>query len=135
MPLYEHVFIARQDISNTQAEGLIDHFGHILKENNGNLVDFEYWGLRGMAYKMNKNRKGHYCYLRTDAPATAILEMERLMRIHDDIIRVLTIRVEEHEDGPSVMVHGKSGRSAAKSRKSNEGEASSSENTQAKEAS
>jgi small subunit ribosomal protein S6 len=117
MPLYEHVFIARPDISSTQAEGLIDHFGHVLKENDGNLIDFEYWGLRGMAYKMNKNRKGHYCFMRTNAPSSAVQEMERLMRIHDDIVRVLTIRVEEHEEGPSVMIHGKSGRSASKSRK------------------
>ena len=71
MPLYEHVFIARQDLSNTQAEGLIEHFGTVLSDNDGKLVDHEYWGVKTMAYKINKNRKGHYAFLKTDAPAEA----------------------------------------------------------------
>ena len=100
MPLYEHVFIARQDLSNTQAEGLIEHFGTVLSDNGGKLVDHEYWGVKTMAYKINKNRKGHYAFLRTDAPAPAVQEMERLMRLHDDVMRVLTIKVDEHEEGP-----------------------------------
>ncbi len=104
MPLYEHVMIARQDLSNTQAESLIEHFGTILADNGGKLVDSEYWGLKTMAYKINKNRKGHYAFMRTDAPATAIQEMERLMRLHDDVMRVLTIKVDKHEEGPSVMM-------------------------------
>eukprot|EP00581_Thalassiosira_minuscula_P036366 CAMPEP_0184475834 /NCGR_PEP_ID=MMETSP0740-20130409/146774_1 /TAXON_ID=385413 /ORGANISM="Thalassiosira miniscula, Strain CCMP1093" /LENGTH=219 /DNA_ID=CAMNT_0026853375 /DNA_START=133 /DNA_END=789 /DNA_ORIENTATION=- len=91
MPLYEHVMIARQDLSNTQAEGLIEHFGTVLADNDGKLVDSEYWGVKTMAYKINKNRKGHYAFLRSDAPATAVQEMERLMRLHDDVMRVLTI--------------------------------------------
>ena len=104
MPLYEHVFISRQDLSNTQAEGLIEHFGTVLADNGGTVVDHEYWGVKMMAYKINKNRKGHYALLRTDAPATAVQEMERLMRLHDDVMRVLTIKVDEHVAGPSVQM-------------------------------
>lgn len=104
MPLYEHVFISRQDLSNTQAEGLIEHFGAVLSDNGGNVVDSEYWGVKTMAYKINKNRKGHYAFLRSDAPASAVHEMERLMRLHDDVMRVLTIKVEEHVEGPSVQM-------------------------------
>ena len=104
MPLYEHVMIARQDLSNTQAEGLIEHFGTVVSDNGGQLVSNEYWGVKTMAYKINKNRKGHYAFLRSDAPATAVQEMERLMRLHDDVMRVLTIKVDEHKEGPSVQM-------------------------------
>ncbi|QEE35902.1 30S ribosomal protein S6 [Octadecabacter sp. SW4] len=104
MPLYEHVMIARQDLSNTQAESLIEHFGTVLADNGGKLLENEYWGVKTMAYKINKNRKGHYAFLRTDAPAPAIQEMERLMRLHDDVMRVLTIKVDAHEEGPSVQM-------------------------------
>ncbi len=104
MPLYEHVMIARQDLSNAQAESLIEHFATILADNGGKLVDSEYWGLKTMAYKINKNRKGHYAFMRTDAPAPAVQEMERLMRLHDDVMRVLTVKVKAHEEGPSVMM-------------------------------
>lgn len=104
MPLYEHVMIARQDLSNSQAEGLIEHFGAVLSDNGGKLVDQEYWGVKTMAYKINKNRKGHYAFLRTDAPSSAVQEMERLMRLHDDVMRVLTIKVDEHAEGPSVQM-------------------------------
>ncbi len=104
MPLYEHVFISRQDLSNTQAEGLIEHFGSVLADNHGKLVDSEYWGVKTMAYKINKNRKGHYAFLRTEAPAPAVQEMERLMRLHDDVMRVITIKVDKHEEGPSIQM-------------------------------
>ncbi len=104
MPLYEHVFIARQDLSNAQAEGLIEHFGTVLADNGGKLVESEYWGVKTMAYKINKNRKGHYAFLKTDAPAPAVQEMERLMRLHDDVMRVLTVKVDDHEEGPSVQM-------------------------------
>ena len=70
VPLYEHVMIARQDLSNAQAEGLIEHFGAVLADNGGRVLDSEYWGVKTMAYKINKNRKGHYAFLRTDAPAS-----------------------------------------------------------------
>ncbi len=104
MPLYEHVFIARQDLSNTQAEALIEHFGTVLSDNGGKLVEQEYWGVKTMAFKINKNRKGHYAYLRTDAPAGAVQEMERLMRLHEDVMRVLTIKVDAHDEGPSIQM-------------------------------
>ena len=104
MPLYEHVMIARQDLSNTQAEGLIEHFSTVLADNGGKVVEHEYWGVRTLAYKINKNRKGHYAFLRTDAPSGAVLEMERLARLHDDVMRVMTIRVDEHQEGPSVQM-------------------------------
>jgi small subunit ribosomal protein S6 len=110
MSLYEHVFIARQDLSNTQAEGLIEHFGQVLADNGGSVVGSEYWGLKTMAYKINKNRKGHYAYVRSDAPAPAVQEMERLMRLHDDVMRVLTVKVDAHEEGPSVVVQSKNQR-------------------------
>jgi len=110
MALYEHTFIARQDISNAQAEALIEHFGQILSDNGGTVVGTEYWGLRTLAYKVNKNRKGHYGYLRTDAPAAAVQEMERLMKLHDDVMRVLSVRVDKHEEGPSAVIQAKSSR-------------------------
>ena len=104
MPLYEHVMIARQDLSNAQAESLVEHFGSVLSDNGGKVVDSEYWGVKTMAYKINKNRKGHYAFLKTEAPAPAVQEMERLMRLHEDVMRVLTIKVEEHEEGPSIQM-------------------------------
>ncbi|QFT96319.1 30S ribosomal protein S6 [Roseovarius sp. THAF8] len=104
MPLYEHVFISRQDLSNTQAEGLVEHFSTVITDNGGTIVESEYWGVKTMAYKINKNRKGHYAFLRTDAPSEAVQEMERLMRLHEDVMRVLTVRVDEHEEGPSVQM-------------------------------
>ncbi|MBC7676287.1 MAG: 30S ribosomal protein S6 [Rhodoferax sp.] len=104
MPLYEHVFIARQDLSNTQAEGLIEHFSTVLADNGGKVVEHEYWGVKTMAYKINKNRKGHFAFLKTDAPSAAVQEMERLMRLHDDVMRILTIKVDAHVEGPSVQM-------------------------------
>ena len=90
MALYEHVFISRQDLSNAQAEGLIEHFSAVLSDNDGKVIDQEYWGLKTMAYKINKNRKGHYAFLKSDAPSSAVQEMERLMRLHEDVMRVMT---------------------------------------------
>jgi small subunit ribosomal protein S6 len=110
MALYEHTFIARQELSNAQAESLIEHFGAVLTDNGGKVVENEYWGLKTMAYKINKNRKGHYAFFRTDAPAPAVAEMERLMRLHEDVMRVLTIKVDEHEEGPSVVIQAKNSR-------------------------
>ena len=104
MPFYEHVMIARQDLSNQQAEGLMEHFTAVLSDNGGSVVDSEYWGVKTLAYKINKNRKGHFGFLRTDAPAPAVQEMERLMRLHDDVMRVLTIKVDKHEEGPSIQM-------------------------------
>jgi small subunit ribosomal protein S6 len=104
MPLYEHVLIARQDLSNAQAEALIEHFGTVLTDNGGSVAGSEYWGVKTMSYRINKNRKGHYAFIRSDAPAAAVLEMERLARLHEDVMRVLTVKVEKHEDGPSVQM-------------------------------
>jgi small subunit ribosomal protein S6 len=117
MPLYEHVFISRQDLSNAQAEGLIEHFSTVLTDNGGTVVGSEYWGVKTMAYKVNKNRKGHYAMLRTDAPASAVQEMERLMRLHDDVMRILTIKVDAHEDGPSVQMQKKDDRGERRERR------------------
>jgi small subunit ribosomal protein S6 len=109
--------IARQDLSNSQAEGLIEHFGAVLSDNGGKLVDQEYWGVKTMAYKINKNRKGHYAFLRSDAPSSAVQEMERLMRLHDDVMRVLTIKVEEHAEGPSVQMQKRDDREGRRERR------------------
>lgn len=116
MALYEHVFIARQDLSNTQAESLVEHFGAVLADNGGKVVDSEYWGLKTMAYKINKNRKGHYAFVKSDAPSAAVQEMERLMRLHDDVMRVMTIKVDAHEEGPSAVVQAKTARDERGSR-------------------
>ena len=107
MPLYEHVMIARQDLSNAQAEGLVEHFGTVLSDNGGNVVESEYWGVKTMAYKINKNRKGHYAFVKSDSPSPAVQEMERLMRLHDDVMRVMTIKVDAHEEGPSAVIQAK----------------------------
>ena len=117
MPLYEHVMIARQDLSNAQPESLVEQFGTVLSDNGGNLVDHEYWGVKTMAYKINKNRKGHYAFLRTDAPAPAVQEMERLMRLHDDVMRVLTIKVDEHKELPSVQMQKRDERGERRERR------------------
>ncbi len=118
MPLYEHVFISRQDLSNAQAESLVEHFGTVLADKGGNVVESEYWGVKTMAYKINKNRKGHYAFLKTDAPASAVQEMERLMRLHDDVMRVLTIKVDEHPEGPSVQMQKRDERDNRRERRS-----------------
>ena len=117
MPLYEHVFIARQDLSNAQAEGLVEHFSTVLSDNGGSVVNSEYWGVKTMAYKINKNRKGHYAFLRTDAPAPAVQEMERLMRLHDDVMRVMTIKTDAHEEGPSVQMQKRDERDTRRERR------------------
>ena len=104
MPLYEHVFISRQDLSSAQAESLVEHFTAIIADNGGKIVESEYWGVKTMAYKINKNRKGHYALMKSDAPAAAVQEMERLMRLHDDVMRILTIKVDAHVEGPSVQM-------------------------------
>ncbi len=117
MPLYEHVMIARQDLSNAQAEGLVEHFGAVLSDNGGKVVESEYWGVKTMAYKINKNRKGHYAFLRSDAPASAVQEMERLMRLHEDVMRVLTIKVDAHAELPSVQMQKRDERDTRRERR------------------
>lgn len=107
MPLYEHVFIARQDISSTQVEGLVETFSGLIQKDGGKIVDTEYWGLKNLAYKIKKNRKGHYVMLNIDSPAAAIVELERNERINEDVLRYLSLRVDELEESPSVMTRGR----------------------------
>ncbi len=108
MALYEHVFIARQDLSSIQTEDLIKQYSDVLKDNGGKIIGHEYWGLRTLAYKINKSRKGHYSLIKSDSPPVAAQEMERLMKLNEDVMRVLTIKVQKHEDGPSIMMRTKS---------------------------
>ncbi|MBK8175011.1 MAG: 30S ribosomal protein S6 [Rhodospirillales bacterium] len=110
MPYYECVFIARQDISAPQVEALTDNFAKIVEEGSGTVAKREYWGLRGLSFRIRKNRKGHYMLLNLDAPPAAVLEMERQMRLNEDIIRHLTIRVEELQEGPSAIMLSRSTR-------------------------
>ena len=107
MPYYENVFIARQDVSAVQVDGLIENFEKIITDAGGSIAKRENWGLRTMAYKIKKNRKGHYALLNIDAPAPALHEMERQMRINEDILRYMTIRVDEHEVAPSAIMRSK----------------------------
>lgn len=104
MPMYEHVFLARQDLSQSQVDSLAQEATKIVEANEGKVVLTETWGLRTLAYKVQKNRKAHYVMLRLDAPTGVIAELERQTRINEDVIRFLTIRVDEHEEGPSVMM-------------------------------
>ncbi|MEM6649600.1 MAG: 30S ribosomal protein S6 [Pseudomonadota bacterium] len=104
MPLYEHVFIARQDISPAQVEALTEELQTIIRENGGAIAKSEYWGLRSLQYKISKNRKGHYSLMNIDAPSDAITELERQMRIKEDILRFMTLRVEEHHEDPSPIM-------------------------------
>jgi len=110
MAFYECVFIARQDISATQAEALAEQFSGLIEQNGGQVSKKEMWGLRTLAYRIKKNRKGHYILLNIDAPAPAVQEMERLMRLNEDVLRYLTVRVEELEVGPSAVVQSRHSR-------------------------
>jgi small subunit ribosomal protein S6 len=104
MPFYENVFIARQDIATTQADALVDSFTAIVEGLGGKVTKKENWGLRSLTYRIAKNRKGHYLLLNIDAPPAAINEMERNMRLNEDVLRYLTVRVDELEEGPSAML-------------------------------
>jgi small subunit ribosomal protein S6 len=95
MALYEHVVIARQDISPQQAEALNDTLKALIEQHSGSVAKIEYWGLRNLTYRINKNRKGHYSLLAIDAPSAAVKEMERQLSINEDVLRYLTVRVEE----------------------------------------
>ena len=104
MPYYESVFIARQDISATQVEALTDDFAKVIEDNGGSVAKRESWGLKTLAYRIKKNRKGHYVLFNIDGPSDAILEMERQMRLHEDILRYLTIKIDAIEEGQSIMM-------------------------------
>ncbi|MGU3574837.1 30S ribosomal protein S6 [Brucellaceae bacterium C25G] len=104
MALYEHVLLARQDISQQQVDALVEQFKGVLEANGGKVGRIENWGLRPLTYRVKKNRKAYYTLLNIDAPAAAVAEMERQMRINEDVLRFLTVRVEEHEEGQSAML-------------------------------
>jgi small subunit ribosomal protein S6 len=104
MPLYEHVFLARQDASTQQVEELTTLMTGIVEQLGGKVVKMENWGVRSLTYRMNKNRKAHFVLLNIDGPSTAVAEIERQERISEDVIRYLTVRVDEHEEGPSAMM-------------------------------
>src|SRR6201987_5966971 len=104
MPLYEHVFLARQDASTQQVEELTAQMTGIVEQAGGKITKTENWGVRSLTYRMNKNRKAHFVLLNIDAPSAAVSEIERQERISEHVIRYLTVRVEEHEEGPSAMM-------------------------------
>ena len=104
MPLYEHVFLARQDASTQQVEELTTQMTGIVEQAGGKVTKTENWGVRSLTYRMNKNRKAHFVLLNIEAPSAAISEIERQERISEDVIRYLSVRVEEHEEGPSAMM-------------------------------
>ncbi len=110
MPLYESTFITRQDLSRQDVSKIADALGAIIEQGGGKIVKNEYWGLKTLAYKINKHRKGHYNMLAIDSPPAALHEMERNMRINEDIVRTLTIRVDAIEEGPSVQMQQARGR-------------------------
>ena len=104
MALYEHVFLARQDVTAQQVEAMTETYKAVIEANGGAVTKVEYWGVKTLAYRIKKNRKAHYALFNLDAPAAAVAEMERQMAINEDVIRFMTVRVEELEEGPSAML-------------------------------
>ncbi|SFB58033.1 small subunit ribosomal protein S6 [Rhizobium sp. NFR07] len=104
MALYEHVFLARQDMSAQQVDALVEQYKGVLEANGGKVGRVENWGLKSLTYRIKKNRKAHYALMDIDAPAAAVHEMERQMRINEDVLRYMTIAVEKHEEGASAMM-------------------------------
>src|SRR5205823_4532935 len=104
MPLYEHVFLARQDLAQAQVDALAEMATKIIEDGKGKVVKTETWGLRSLAYRIAKNRKAHYVMLEIDAPTGVVAELERQLKINEDVIRYMTVRVDGHEAGPSAMM-------------------------------
>jgi len=104
MPFYECVFIVRQDIPSTQVETIAASFADIVTKHGGKVAKTEQWGLRNLAYRIKKNKKGHYVLFNLDSPHAAVAEMERNMHLHEDVLRYLTVKVDELESGPSAML-------------------------------
>jgi small subunit ribosomal protein S6 len=104
MALYEHVFLARQDLAQAQVDALAEAATKIIEDNQGKVVKTETWGLRSLAYRIAKNRKAHYVMLEIDAPGAVVAELERQTQINEDVIRYMTVKVDELEAGPSVMM-------------------------------
>ena len=112
MRLYESVFIARQDITSAQVEAMTDDFAKIITSAGGSIKKREYWGLRSLAYRIKKNRKGHYVMLNMETGPEALREYERIMGLNEDILRFLNLNIKEFEDGPSIMLQAKTERSS-----------------------
>lgn len=104
MALYEHVFLARQDLAQAQVDTLAEEATKIIESNEGKVIKTETWGLKSLAYQIQKNRKAHFVLLHVDGPGSVVEELERQTRINEDVIRYITVRVDEHEEGPSVMM-------------------------------
>lgn len=104
MAFYEHVLIARQDISQQQVDALVEDLTRTVGELGGEVKKSEYWGLRNLAYRVRKNRKGHYCLLNLDLPKAQVAELERRLKINEDVIRYMTIAVEELDEEPSPVL-------------------------------
>lgn len=104
MPLYEHVFLSRQDVSAQQVEALTETFKGLIEANGGTVSKIEQWGLKSVAFRIRKNRKAHYTLMNIDAPAAAMAELERQQRMNEDVLRILTLKVETHEEGQSAML-------------------------------
>ena len=104
MPLYEHVYLARQDVTAQQVEELTAQFKGIIEQMGGKVEKTEYWGVKSLSYRMRKNRKAHFTLMNVEAPPAALAEVERQQRLSEDILRYITIRVDEHETGPSAMM-------------------------------
>ena len=110
MRLYESVFIARQDITTAQVETMADEFAEIITSAGGSIKKREYWGLRALAYRIKKNRKGHYIMFNMETGPEALKEYERIMGLNEDVLRFLNIRIEDVSDGPSIMMQAKTER-------------------------
>ena len=104
MPLYEHVFLARQDVTTQQVETMVETYKGVLEANGGKVEKIEMWGVKSLAYRIKKNRKAHFTLLNIDAPPAALTEMERQMQISEDVLRFMTVRVEQLESEPSAMM-------------------------------
>ena len=104
MPLYEHVFLSRQDASTQQVEELTTHIKGVIEQMGGKVAKLEQWGVKSLSYRLRKNRKAHYTFMNLDAPPAVINEIERQERLNEDVLRYLTVLVEELEEGPSVMM-------------------------------
>ena len=118
MPMYEHVFLARQDLASAQVDAMSEAFTKIITDGQGRVAKNEYWGLRSLAYRIKKNRKAHYVMFNIDAPAPAIAELERQVGLSEDILRFMTVRVETMEEGPSAMMR----RNESREREGRDGE-------------
>lgn len=110
MPFYEHTVIARPDLSAQQAQTLVETFTQLITDQGGTVPKSEYWGLRNLAYRIKKNRKGHYLHLNVEATPAVINELERTQRIHEDVLRYLTVKVDKLEEGPSQVMQAKASR-------------------------